>query len=32
MTGVGDWAISFEKARDAVGNLTLEKKVCLIIL
>jgi hypothetical protein len=27
MTGVGDWAIAFNKARDAVANLTLSDKV-----
>lgn len=32
MTGVGEWAVSFNKAREAVGNLTLEEKVCLLKL
>lgn len=27
MTGVGDWAVAFNKARDAVANLTLGEKV-----
>ncbi|KAK0388256.1 hypothetical protein NLU13_4501 [Sarocladium strictum] len=29
MTGVGDWALGFNKARDAVANLTLEDKIKL---
>ncbi|KAH8178923.1 fibronectin type III-like domain-containing protein [Sarocladium implicatum] len=29
MTGSGDWAIAFNKATDAVANLTLEEKVSL---
>jgi hypothetical protein len=28
MTGVGEWATSFNKAREMVSQMTLEEKVC----